>query len=67
MLNLDPELEERINETLRARKAAVKMAREEASQGDPLAGMLSNLELLASPFFLGIDEDADDSDLDLWP
>lgn len=33
----------------------------------PLAGMLSELERLAEPFYLGIDQDPDTSDLDCEP
>jgi len=52
-----------IYETVAARRDAIAMARDAASRGDSLAGMLSELERLAEPFYLGIDEDPDDSDL----
>ena len=61
------EQEEFIEETMQARKNAVFLYRLAASRGDSLAGMLANLEGLASPFFLGIDEDGDDSDMDVFP
>lgn len=54
-------------ETLANRRVAIQMAREAALRGDPLAGSLAALELMAEPFFLGIDEDEDDSDLDVYP
>jgi hypothetical protein len=56
-----------LDETMRNRKAAMEMAREAAFRGDPLAGSLFALEHLAEPFFLGVDEDPDDSDLDVFP
>lgn len=54
-------------DVMRARRNAVQMARDAAARGDPLAGMLSELERAASPFFLGIDEDPDDSDMHVYP
>lgn len=50
-----------------ARAIARRWAREAASRGVPLASMLSELERLAEPFYLGTDEDPDTSDLDVWP
>ena len=61
------EQEEFIEETIQARKNAVFLYRLAASRGDSLAGMLANLEGLTSPFFLGIDEDGDDSDMEVFP
>lgn len=59
--------DEDAEETICNRKIAVRMAREAAGRGDSLAGMLSELERSAAPFFLGLDEDPDDSDMDVWP
>jgi len=49
------------------RRIAVQWANDAASRGHPLAGALASLELASSPFYLGIDEDSDDSDLQVWP
>lgn len=59
--------EEMTPETMKQRKIAVKMARKAAAQGDPLAGALSELERLAGPYFLGVDEDENSEDLDVFP
>lgn len=56
-----------VEDTMKNREAAVRMARDAAARGDSLAGMLSELERSAAPFFLGIDEDPDDSDMDVFP
>jgi hypothetical protein len=58
---------EDIEEIMQARKIAMDMVRDAALRGDPEAGSLLALEALAEPFFLGVDEDPDDSDMDVWP
>ena len=45
-----------------------RLMRQKASElmhTDPLYGMLADLELSASPYFLGLDYDEDDSDIDM--
>lgn len=56
-----------IDDTMRNRRIARKQAGDAASRGDPVAGMLSEMENVAAPFFLGVDEDPDSSDLDVYP
>lgn len=56
-----------IDETMLNRRLAMRNAQNAASRGHDLAGMLGEMERLASPFFLGMDEDADSSDLDVYP
>lgn len=58
---------EGLDETIEARKKAVTLARDAASQGNTIAGMLSEIERLAEPFFLGLETDPDDSDMDVFP
>ena len=52
---------------MRAREIVMKRVRDAAAAGDSLAGSLLDLEITAAPFFLGTDEDPDDSDLGVWP
>lgn len=52
---------------VKARKVAMDMACDAAFRGDSLAGSLMALEHYAEPYFLGLDEDEDDSDMDVWP
>jgi hypothetical protein len=56
-----------IDEIMKARRIARKRVNDAASRGDPIAGALEALEHLAEPFFLGVDEDPDDSDLGVFP
>lgn len=56
-----------IDETMKNRKIARKLAGDAASQGDPIAGALAELENIAAPFFLGVDEDPNSEDLDVYP
>lgn len=58
---------ENIDDTMQNRRLARRMVNEAASKGNPIAGMLEALESLAAPFFLGVDEDPDDSDMDVYP
>lgn len=60
-------MNEDIGDVMLSRKIARKMAGNAASRGDPLAGVLAELENSAAVFFLGIDEDPDGSDLDVFP
>lgn len=53
-----------LDEIMEARRTARQMASE---VGGDLVGRLADLELLAIPFFLGVDEDEDDSDMDVYP
>jgi hypothetical protein len=53
-----------IDDILEARKIAMKMVKESDCT---LANELLALEFLVSPFYLGIDEDNDDSDLAVFP
>lgn len=46
-----------------ARRFWHKKALDAAFAGDPLAGSLMALEQVAEPYFLGLDYDPDDSDL----
>ena len=54
----------RIEDTKANRRIAMQRAMESV---DPIAAQLKELEIIASPFFLGLDEDADDSDLNVFP
>lgn len=54
-------------DTIKNRRIARRMMNEAASKGDAIAGMSEAMEYLASPFFLGVDEDEDDSDLAVFP
>ena len=65
--SVDPEKLAQIDETMRNREIARKIASDAASKGDPIAGALAALENIAAPFYLGIDSDEDDSDLDVFP
>lgn len=56
-----------IDEVMRNRQIAKKMASKLASKGNPIAGMLAELENVASPFFLGIDADENAEDLGVTP
>ena len=56
-----------IDDTMNNRKIARRLAGDAASHGDPIAGMLAELENVAAPFFLGVDEDHDSSDMDVYP
>ncbi len=58
-----------IDHTMNNRRIARKLMGDAASKGNDLAGAMAELEVLASPFFLGIDEDEDEdsADLDVWP
>jgi hypothetical protein len=56
--------EEFADEIMAARKIAMQAALESDS---PLAAQLKELEILASPFFMGLDEDLDDSDICVFP
>lgn len=56
-----------IDEVIRNRQIAKKMASELASKGNPIAGMLAELENAASPYFLGIDANENTEDLDVMP
>jgi hypothetical protein len=56
-----------VSDVFEARKKAIQAASDAASAGDPIAGMLADLENLAQPFYLGLDCDEDDSDLWVWP
>lgn len=58
---------ERIDDTMKNREIAKKRVRDALAKGDKLAGMLADLENIASPFFLGTDADPDDSDIDVLP
>lgn len=53
-----------IDHIMEDRRKAVKAMQ---SSNNPLADSCMALELLAAPFFLGIDEDEDDSDMVVWP
>jgi hypothetical protein len=56
-----------IDDIMRNRRIAREAVNRAASRGDKLCGMLEALEHLAQPFFLGVDEDPDDSDLQVFP
>ena len=58
------EIPDDIDDIMAARRIAVKLA---ITSNDPLCGLLAQLEIMASPYFLGIDEDVDDQDLGVWP
>ena len=58
------DIPEDIDDILEAREKAVALTRK---SNDPLCGLLAQLELMASPYFLGVDGDTDDSDLGVWP
>ncbi len=58
---------EDIDDIMENRRIAVNRTRNAASKGDPIAGSLVNLEMSANMFFLGIDEDEDDSDMCMYP
>ena len=53
--------------SVEAIKKAMKRISDSASKGDDLCGMLMALENDAAPYFLGVDQDDDDSDLAVWP
>ncbi len=63
----DDQLETILGETSRNRAIARKRANDAASRGDPIAGAMEALEALAEPFYLGLDSDANDEDLDVFP
>jgi hypothetical protein len=59
------ELEGDIEEIVDARRTAMRLVHEHGD--DPLNGLLLSLEHLAEPFYLGLDEDQDGTDLDVFP
>lgn len=61
------ENEEHFDDVEESRRVAVQMTTDAAFQGNSLAGSLMALELLAEPFYLGLDTDPDDSDMDVFP
>ena len=65
----DPKVNEewRIEDIMANREIAVEQMHELASRGHDLAGMCVELELAASPFYLGLEADDDDSDLMVYP
>ncbi len=56
-----------IEETMNNRRIAREAANDAASRGDPIAGQLEALEFLAAPYYLGLDSDENDEDLDVFP
>ncbi len=58
---------EDIDTTMENRRIAGQSASDAAARGEPTAGQLADLENLATPFFLGVDEDEDSSDMDVYP
>ena len=54
-------------EVQQSRENAVRMMRQAVAHGCPLAGATLALEHLAEPFYLGLDIDPDDSDMEVWP
>lgn len=64
----DPEVqadrEERLEETMKSRAWMLKIARDAAIRGDGICGALFALEGLAAGYYLGLDSDSDDSDLE---
>ena len=60
-------MNEDIGDVMLSRKITRKITGNTASHGDPLADILAELENSAAVFFLGIDEDPDGSDLDVFP
>ncbi len=65
---LEPdEFDEDIEVTIANRKIAMRMSSKAASAGCPIAGALADLENISQPFYLGLDADADSSDMDVWP
>lgn len=64
---MTPDDFEEIDEIMRNREIARKLASDAASRGESIPGMLAELENLAAPFFLGVESDPDDSDMDVWP
>ncbi len=64
---IDPEKIGDIDDTMDNREIAKRMSSDAVSRGDAIAGGLADLENAASPFFLGVDEDEDSSDMDVYP
>jgi hypothetical protein len=60
--------EQIIDSTMLNRRIAVEAVRQaEQAECVDLLWYLISMEEMSSPFFLGIDEDPDDSDMDVWP
>lgn len=55
------------DDVIEQRKIALKMVRDAAAKGNAIAGMLSELERYAAPFYLDVDGDPDGSDMDVFP
>ena len=58
---------EHIDETMKNRSIARRMVNDAASAGHPLAGAVEALENLAASYYLGLDADENDEDLDVYP
>lgn len=56
--------DEKIKDAVKYRKWMMKRVRHRAAMGDPICGSLIELESMASPFYLGMDDSDDLSDLD---
>jgi hypothetical protein len=54
-------------ETIKNRRIALEMTNKAAMRGHGICAALFALESFAAPFYLGLDEDPDDSDLDVFP